>query len=65
MSDTAILEAETEDTSQVEAEGTKRIQQRIQERAYELFVEGGCEHGRDVEHWLQAETELTNKVEEN
>jgi hypothetical protein len=30
----------------------------IARRAYELFVEGGSQHGRDVEHWLAAEREL-------
>lgn len=30
----------------------------IRQRAYELYVEGGCVHGRDVEDWLQAEREL-------
>ena len=28
-------------------------------RAYQLFLDSGGVHGRDVEHWLQAETELT------
>lgn len=56
MTDTLILEPETEEI--------KDIQQRIQERAYELFVEAGCEHGHDLEHWLQAEAELTAKVDD-
>lgn len=30
----------------------------IAERAYELFVEEGRPHGRDLEHWLIAEQEL-------
>jgi hypothetical protein len=30
----------------------------IADRAYELFLARGCEHGRDVEDWLQAEREL-------
>lgn len=30
----------------------------IAARAYELFLESGSLHGRDVEHWLQAEREL-------
>ena len=29
-------------------------------RAYELFLESGSVHGYDVEHWLQAERELSN-----
>jgi hypothetical protein len=27
-------------------------------RAYELHLEKGCAHGRDLEDWLQAEREL-------
>ena len=30
----------------------------IARRAYELYLAGGCVHGRDVEDWLQAEQEL-------
>lgn len=29
--------------------------QDIAERAYDLFVQEGGAHGRDIEHWLQAE----------
>ena len=28
-------------------------------RAYEFFLQRGCEHGRDLDDWLQAERELT------
>jgi hypothetical protein len=31
-------------------------------RAYELFLENGSAHGYDVEHWLQAERELTARL---
>lgn len=30
----------------------------IELRAFELFLESGGEHGRDLEHWLKAEGEL-------
>jgi hypothetical protein len=30
----------------------------IVRRAYDLYLGRGCEHGRDVEDWLQAEREL-------
>ena len=30
----------------------------IARRAYELFLQRGCEHGRDLEDWLTAEREL-------
>ncbi|HEX8663917.1 MAG TPA: DUF2934 domain-containing protein [Beijerinckiaceae bacterium] len=36
------------------------IQQRIQERAYALWLEDGCVHGRAREHWLRAERELSH-----
>jgi hypothetical protein len=34
---------------------------KIRRRAYELYVERGGEPGRDIEDWLQAERELTDK----
>lgn len=30
----------------------------IAERAYHLWLEGGCREGSDQEHWLEAEREL-------
>jgi len=30
----------------------------IAQRAYELYASSGYEHGRDVEHWLEAERQL-------
>jgi hypothetical protein len=38
---------------------TKPSEAQIQQRAYELFLQRGCEHGRDMEDWLEAEQELT------
>ena len=32
---------------------------KIQERAYALFEERGREHGRALEHWLEAEQQIT------
>ena len=34
--------------------------QRIQERAYALWLEEGCVDGRAHEHWLRAERELSH-----
>jgi hypothetical protein len=34
----------------------------IAARAYELFLDNGATHGYDVEHWLQAERELTDRL---
>ena len=33
-------------------------QEEIAERAYHLYLEGGCQHGRDLEYWFQAEKEM-------
>ena len=33
----------------------------IANRAYELFLANGAMHGRDLEHWLQAESELRSR----
>ena len=38
-------------------------EEQIQARAYEFFVERGCEHGHDVEDWLAAESELNRESE--
>jgi hypothetical protein len=42
----------------------KPSQEQIQQRAYELFVEHGCECGRELEDWLAAEKELTELAAE-
>ena len=34
----------------------------IATRAFELYCERGCQDGRDVEDWLQAERELQEKA---
>src|SRR5215472_7602017 len=33
-------------------------EQKIRERAYALWQQEGCPHGRDTEYWLRAEAEL-------
>jgi Protein of unknown function (DUF2934) len=33
-------------------------QEEIAELAYSLYVQEGCQHGRDVEYWLRAEKQL-------
>jgi hypothetical protein len=32
----------------------------IAARAYELYINGGCQDGQAEQHWLQAEAELKN-----
>lgn len=34
------------------------LHERIAKRAYELFEEGGCVNGNDMDHWLEAEREV-------
>ncbi len=34
------------------------FEQEVSRRAYELWLEGGCCHGQDSAHWLQAEREV-------
>ena len=34
-------------------------EKQIAERAYQIWLERGCEPGHDVDDWLQAEYELT------
>jgi Protein of unknown function (DUF2934) len=37
------------------------VTQTIAERAHELFLLRGCEHGHDLDDWLTAEFEITKK----
>jgi hypothetical protein len=39
------------------------LDHRIKERAYQLWVQEGRPHGRDLEHWLQAERTLGASAE--
>lgn len=34
------------------------LEQNICERAYQLWIENGCEHGKAVVHWLDAQREV-------
>jgi HSP20 family molecular chaperone IbpA len=40
----------------------QQVQLAVSRRAYELFETRGCEHGHDLEDWLQAESELLQPV---
>jgi DUF2934 family protein len=33
-------------------------QEKIAWRAYQLYEEGGCANGKDMDHWLKAEREI-------
>jgi Protein of unknown function (DUF2934) len=38
------------------------LQKRIQSRAYDLYEQRGREDGWDLDDWLRAESELTQRV---
>lgn len=38
---------------------------RIAVRAWEIWSSEGCPHGRDLEHWLRAERELSAAARKN
>jgi hypothetical protein len=40
------------------------IRERIALRAYELYEDRGGQHGRDIDDWLQAETEMLAEADE-
>lgn len=45
------------------SDGFEEPQQKIRERAYQLYQERGRRDGHDVEDWLRAEAEITGSVE--
>ncbi len=52
-----------ENTETAQNTESSDIQERICLRAYELFELNGRVPGNDMEHWLQAEAELTTGSE--
>ena len=36
----------------------QRLENRIRERAYEIWIAHGCAHGHADQHWLAAEREV-------
>ena len=35
-----------------------QLMDQVSRRAYELFTERGCEHGSDIDDWLNAEKQI-------
>jgi hypothetical protein len=56
MGDLELEIAESEQTQPEVVNGPSL--EEIRHRAYELYVERSCIHGRDQDDWLQAEREL-------
>jgi len=44
------------------AGGNSALDGEIRRRAYQLYVERGEEHGRDLDDWLQAKREFENRA---
>lgn len=40
-------------------------EERLQQRAYEIWEAEGCPEGRDIDHWIQAERELAVPLDGN
>lgn len=52
--------------SGADEESHELIHCRIAERAFLLYLDCGCQHGRHLEHWLEAEREIrTNNHQPN
>jgi DUF2934 family protein len=41
------------------------LEKAIRERAYHLWLEGGCQHGHADAHWLRAKREIVSASFEN
>jgi hypothetical protein len=39
-------------------DNSQELEEKIRQRAYELYLERGQEHGHDVEDWTRAEQEI-------
>ena len=37
----------------------KPTHEQITQRAYEIYLQRGCPEGKDLEHWLEAERQLS------
>jgi hypothetical protein len=49
--------------TEVSLPAQENLEDRIRERAYEIYVLNGCQDGRDVEDWLQAESEIRQETQ--
>ena len=50
-----------QETTRQTTQSSADHQEQIRLRAYELYEQRGREDGRDLEHWLQAESEVAQK----
>jgi HSP20 family molecular chaperone IbpA len=45
-------------------EAANRATEKVARRAYEIYQQNGSGHGNDLLHWLQAESEIFNRIVE-
>ena len=62
-----IMSKEKKEATKGTSSGTGReaTQEEIRALAYQLFCEQGCEHGHDVEHWVEAERRVLSRHQDN
>jgi Protein of unknown function (DUF2934) len=46
------------------SKSTLPTKEQISQRAYEIYLARGCEDGRDLSDWLEAERELSESNEQ-
>ncbi len=46
------------------ADSQQKLQEKIRQRAYEIYELRRREHGRDFDDWLKAESEVTGKADQ-
>lgn len=49
---------------EIHAQHVKWEHELLQQRAYALWEQAGCPHGRDVEFWLAAEVQWNKEVDD-
>jgi len=65
FSETTIIESATLETPSLTMTPPTLSHEVIAMRAYELYLGDGAPQGRDVEHWLRAESELRERASRN
>ena len=58
-----VIPAEAAETGEASAASATR-NERIRRRAYEIYLERGEQSGRELDDWLQAESELERGASE-
>lgn len=43
---------------QIQTDYELSLKEQIRQKAYEIWLENGCQSGTDLKNWLEAETEI-------